>query len=225
MPLFDWLFKRPEPNGVEITPVNEYPNETKEAVRKWLNRFYQDDGFQKDFWDAVCRSKLKNGFEPKVNDIIWGLLNEKRTLFFKQGNLGLYRNVTLGMCKLLELEDKQKELLTHIIQLITLDACGARNVGWEEAFGGPFGLEEAFIPPISALMLVECAQRQGLSVDSLQEKFIELSGKQMDRLGRYCPEISAIEIWSLVEGDVERLSLEPCKKRRRRVGEPSLHES
>ena len=225
MPLFNWLFKRPEPKAEEIASVSEYPNETKEVVRKWLNRFDQDVDFQKDFWDAVGEYKLKNGFEPKVNDIIWGLLNEKRTLYFKQGNMGLYRNATHGMCKLLEVEDKQHELLTHIIQFITLGACGARNVGWEEAFGGPFSLEEAFIPPISAPMLVECAQRQGLSVDSLREKFIELSGKQLDQLGRYCPAISALEIWSLVEADVKRLSLEPLKKSRRRVGEPSLSEA
>lgn len=224
MSLFGWFSsKKQVPENSESATTYHYTHETREAVRKWLNRFFKGENVQDDFWQRVATYKNKNLHEPKVNDIIWGMLNERRAHFFQQGNLGFYRNDTMAMCVMLDLEGRSADQLEHAIHLITLDACGVANVdSWKEN-GGPFRLKEAFIAPVCAPMLVGCARSLDLSFEALKIEFLAVSNKKLLAFGSHRPDISSEQIWNSVQLDIKnQFEQTPKPKRAKSVNAPSL---
>lgn len=200
--MFGWFSKKNETSSpVKKAQVSPYDTDTKEAVRKWLNRFFSGEDVQDSFWMKVDEYKRANGHEPKVNDIIWGMLNERRLQYSKDGALGLARNKTLSMCTILELEERHSDRLQYAIELTLLDACGASNAGWGD--GGPFRVNEAFIAPICAPLLAECAHNLKMTIDVLANEFISSGEKKLERYGKYRPALTAKEVWHLVADDVQ----------------------
>lgn len=216
MSLFGWIFSRKN-------RLDDYTEELREAVRKWLNRFFKGEDVQDDFWSRVRQYKTRNKSEPKVNDIIWGMLNDRRAFFFKEGMLGLYRNDTLAMCMLLDIENRQDGRFVHAIHLTTLDACGASNVPWGTSGGGPLRLNEAYIAPVCLPLLAECSRYLELNFEQVRDRFIQVAEELLASFGKYRPKLSGIEIWGRIQHEIRPLlEQEPHQRSRRRISEPVL---
>lgn len=216
MSLFGWISSRKNRR-------DDYTEESREAVRKWLNRFFKGEDVQDDFWSRVRQFKTKNKSEPRVNDIIWGMLNDRRAVFFKEGMLGLYRNDTLAMCALLDMESRQDDRFVHAIHLTTLDACGAANVAWGTQGGGPLRLNEAYIAPVCLPLLAECAGHLELNFEQVRDRFIQVAEDLLASFGVHRPKLSGIEIWGRIQHEIQPLlEQEPHQRPRRRISEPVL---
>lgn len=209
---------------VSSNPADDYPEEVQEAVRKWLQRIFTGEDLRPEFWKAVNSFKATNGHEPVVNDIIWGLLNERRSLFFTDGKLGLYRNETLSMCSLLEIEGKEKSKFLHLVELTTLDACGAQNAGWDAPGGGPLSLRGARIAPLCTSALAACGRELDMSIVDLEVEFVRQSEATLENFGKYRPKITGGKIWNKIKSDVAQAyeAYKPAKRRARKK-QPSLN--
>lgn len=165
-------------------PPLKLSGDKRNEVRKWLNHFFYSGSVEDEFWQAVEVYRGKNGYNPRVNDIIWGLLQKQRQEELKQGLLGPYSTTTMDMCKLLSGEDRYAECLFHASQFTYLHGVGASqiNIGYENEFPA-CDLEQAFIGSTSAPFIGGCALELGLSLDDTKEIFIEAAQKQVDSLG------------------------------------------
>jgi hypothetical protein len=223
MSLFGKLFGRKASENVANSKnIEGYSTETTEAIRKWLDRFFKDRDAQTEFWEKVGVYKNENGHEPKVNDIIWGMLNDRRSKYFEQGNLGLYRNDTMAMCELLQIEGRFNDQFRLAVHLTVLDGCGASNVGWNSP-EGVFREDEAIIASVCAPMLCSGAEGMGLSFDELKVKFLEVAQEFQDSFGKRKPMTPVDNIWLQVEGSLTEILAAPNRGKRKASKPPVLN--
>lgn len=189
--------------------------EAKEEVRKWLNRFFKDGDHQEDFWARVSTYEAQNGHMPRTNDIIWGMLNDRRSEFLSEGLFGLYRNETLSMYTLLDLEDRFDHLLIYASWVTALDGMGATN-------SGKFDPERAWIAPICPGLISESALLAHMSLADVQAEFLRHSESLLEGFRITNHSYEARRIWGLVEADVQSQFTHGLPKRRKRKPAPIL---
>lgn len=192
--------------------------ETREEVRKWLNRFFKDGDQQEEFWARVNTYEAQNGHTPRANDIIWGMLNHRRSAFLSEGLFGLYRNETLSMYTLLDLEDRHDDLLMYASWVTALDGMGVTN-------SGKFDQKSAWISQICPSLISESGLLANRSLPDVQAEFLRHSEKLLEGFGITNPHYEAKRIWKLVETDVQKQFTHGTPKRRKRKSAPVLTKS
>jgi len=139
-----------------------------------------------EFVEKRIELKKRFGREPLINDIKWGIYNDRILKFSSTMEWGLYRNNKLDMAQLLIKEGRLKEGLNFLLEVCYLDLNGPWNV---PTFYGKipsremmkeFGLKEfelkvARLAPGVISMVQESINKLGLSNNSTKKLFIEIN--------------------------------------------------
>lgn len=202
--------------GVELT-LNISPEKFDE-VKKWVNRFFKDIGSVDRFWWAVGAYFAKNEHFPKVNDILWGMLNEDRSAQFSNGDFGMYGATTMSMSNLLHHEGRFKEMLLHACHFTALQCAGAQNGFPKQPFNSSFSMVGSSCIP----SIFHAASETGLDYNETKAKFLELSSEVYANFGADNPSKMGQEASAMIADELARFFKENPKPPRFRVKSPRL---
>ena len=139
-----------------------------------------------------ARKRTRPGYSD--SDILWGLFNERATEYAAAGQWGLYRNVRLGMGRLLMSEKRTKGALELMMEVTILDLNGADNSG--RFLPKEFG----FTAPGVLNYMTHMRDEEGLSSQEFKEMFLAKAGELKKNLRL---PLSPTETWRRLEKDLK----------------------
>lgn len=180
-----------------------YTTSSRARIRKWTSQFVPWEMVADGFWDAVRVARIDSGRPPNVVDVLTDLLARRRQSWWDQGQLGSYRNDTLGLCKLAASQNDHEVCLSYALVVLTLDACGANNDGWR-VDAGPFRSEQAFVSTGALLLFARSGRALGYDEQRLRSIFIDSAQQMLLPLGSKRPDVEPEALWKLVRVDLVR---------------------
>lgn len=185
------------------TEALRYDASSRAQIRSWVSQFVPWEMVSDEFWDAVRQQRQDKGKTPCAQEIMTTLLEARRQSWWDQGQLGWYRNDTLGLCKLAARNDDHPSCLSLATLVLILDACGANNDGWNVRTG-PFRSEEAFVSTSALLLFARSARHLGHDDQQLRTIFMGAAESFLVPLGSAGPAVNFDDLWKLVRVDLAR---------------------
>ncbi|WP_159078908.1 hypothetical protein [Orrella marina] len=200
--LSGWLTRSGDDQSLHAEALR-YDASSRTRIRKWVNQFSPWEMVADAFWNTVQQQRLESGQAPGAQEVLTALLNERRQSGWDQGQLGWYRNDTLGLCKLAAQNNDHRPCLSLATIVLILDACGANNDGWH-AQTGPFRSGAAFVSTSALLLFARSARHLGYDAERLHTIFVEAAESILTPLGSARPDVSHGDLWKLVRVDLTR---------------------
>lgn len=127
----EYIYSRTRPSDRKKVLVTE---KQKEEIEEQWTKYYE---FQEEsnlmenpeFVSAKKELSKQFGKEPSINDTKWRVFNQKIIEYASKKQWGLYRNNKLNMAFLLQKENKLKQSLSTLFEVVYLDINGCNNVG------------------------------------------------------------------------------------------------
>lgn len=181
----EYIYSRTRPNDRKKILIRE--DQIKELENEW-SKYYEEKEkselyAQEDFNKA--RDDLAKQFEkePSLNDVKWRVYNQRIIEYASQRQWGLYSNNKLDMAFLLQKENKLKQALMTMFEVLYLDVNGGRNYGFTGEQLDSMGIKEfdpktAFLAPGVIGPVQDIISELNLSMTQAKELFIQ-TNKQM----------------------------------------------
>jgi hypothetical protein len=151
--------------------------------------------------------------EPRrpYRDKIWTHLNQCGDEYFSNGNFGLYRNCRYSMFQFLIEEDRIKEAVEMLAEVVFYDLCGAVNNYSPDTFDivieGFFPYEDstATIAPGIIQDIIECKENLEYSDDELKKIMLERINKLSTPIKLFTPDECVDIVIMEINKDIESL--------------------
>jgi hypothetical protein len=180
----EYMYSRTRPSDRTKVLVTEKQKE--EIELEWIkyhetqeeNNLMEND----DFSSAKKDLTKQFGKEPSLNDVKWRVYNQRILEYASQRQWGLYRNNKLDMAFLLQKENKLKQALMTMFEVLYLDVNGGRNYGFtgeqlEELGIKEFDPKSAFLAPGVISPVQDIITELKLSMKDSKELFIQTNNK------------------------------------------------
>tara|TARA_Y100000310_G_C20627266_1_gene786629 strand:+ start:32 stop:1612 length:1581 start_codon:yes stop_codon:yes gene_type:complete len=127
----EYMYSRTRPSDRKKVLVTE---KQKEEIEEQWTKYYEiqeESNLMEnpEFVSAKKELTKQFGKEPSINDIKWRVFNQNIINYASKKQWGLYRNNKLDMAFLLQKENKLKQSLSTLFEVIYLDVNGCNNVG------------------------------------------------------------------------------------------------
>jgi hypothetical protein len=151
--------------------------------------------------------------EPRrpYRDKIWEHLNRHGGKYFSNGDFGLYRNCRYSMSQFLIEENKIKEAVEMLAEVVFYDLCGAVNNYSPDTFDivaeGFFPYEDstATIAPRIIQDIIECKENLEYSDDELKRNMLERINKLSNPIKLFTPDECVDIVIMEINKDIESL--------------------
>jgi len=116
-------------------------------------------------------------------DKIWGHLNQRSMKHFSEHNFGLYRNCRFSMSQFLKQENKIRDSLAMLAEVVFYDLCGASNnydpqfLQIHAEYFFPYEKSNVTTAPGIISAIVDCQKELGCTDDQLKAALIERMSK------------------------------------------------
>lgn len=186
----EYIYSRTRPSDRKKILIRE--DQIKELEKEWSkyheekekSELYEQDDFKK------ARDNLAKQFgkEPSLNDVKWRVYNERILEYASKKQWGLYRNNKLDMAFLLQKENKLKQALSTMFEVLYLDINGCNNIGLmdgqplskkelEEMGIKEFNPESAFLAPGVIGPVQDIISELNLSLSQAKDIFFSINSK------------------------------------------------
>ncbi|MFW6283711.1 MAG: hypothetical protein ACOC1P_06715 [Minisyncoccales bacterium] len=127
----EYMYSRTRPSDRKKVLVTE---KQKEEIEEQWTKYYEiqeESNLMEnpEFVSAKKELTKQFGKEPSINDIKWRVFNQNIINYASKKQWGLYRNNKLDMAFLLQKENKLKQSLGTLFEVVYLDVNGCNNVG------------------------------------------------------------------------------------------------
>ena len=127
----EYMYSRTRPSDRKKVLVTE---KQKEEIEEQWTKYYEiqeESNLMEnpEFVSAKKELTKQFGKEPSINDIKWKVFNKNIINYASKKQWGLYRNNKLDMAFLLQKENKLKQSLSTLFEVVYLDINGCNNVG------------------------------------------------------------------------------------------------
>ena len=127
----NYIYSRTRPSDRKKVLVTE---KQKEEIEEQWTKYYEireeSNLMENPEFVSVKKELTKQfGKEPSINDVKLGVFNQKIIEYASKKQWGLYRNNKLDMAFLLQKENKLKQSLSTLFEVVYLDINGCNNVG------------------------------------------------------------------------------------------------
>jgi hypothetical protein len=197
-----FIYSRTRPSDKKKVLVTE---KQKDKIELEWTRFHEANEevelMQNDDYAKAKKDLSKQfGKEPSLNDIKWRVFNQKIIEYASKKQWGLYRNNKLDMAFLLQKENKNKQALSTMFEVIYLDINGCNNVGviYSKKEMDEYGIKEfnpksAFFAPGVIGPIQDLIDKIELSEKESKELFIYINEKMKPVKDMPIPEENAWE--------------------------------
>ncbi len=137
-----FIYSRTRPYDRKKVLVTE---KQREEIEEQWSRVHEEQEEQslmenQEFVSAKKELTKQFGKEPSLSDVKWRVYNQNILTYASQRQWGLYRNNKLDMAFLLQKENRTKQALGTMFEVIFLDINGCRNMGLFD--GNPISKKE-----------------------------------------------------------------------------------
>jgi len=126
-----FIFSRTRPSDRKKILVTE--KQKKEVEAQWVlyHEIKKEADLMEDpdFASAKKELTIQFGKEPFMNDVKWRVFNQRIVEYASKKQWGFYRNNKLDIALLLQKENKSKQALNTLFEVIYLDINGCHNIG------------------------------------------------------------------------------------------------
>lgn len=127
----EFMYSRTRPADNQKILVTEKQKEEVEAQWSKVYEAQEEESLMENPEFASAKKELTKQFgkEPNLNDVKWRVYNQNILKYASKKQWGLYRNNKLDMAYLLQKEEKNKQALSTMFEVIYLDINGCSNMG------------------------------------------------------------------------------------------------
>jgi hypothetical protein len=199
----EFMYSRTRPADNQKILVTEKQKEEVEVQWSKVYEAQEEEQLMEnpDFAKAKADLTKQFGKEPSFNDTKWRVYNENILKYASKRQWGLYRNNKLDMAYLLQKENKSKQALSTMFEVIYLDINGCSNMGIiyskfdmeEDSDIKEFDPKQAFMAPGVIGPIQDLITELELSEKEAKELFLSINKKMKPSKKMPIPEDKAWE--------------------------------